>query len=191
MAIAVNAVECLRPVLAEGAAESCTWRINEDYVAHVKQRVLIIDEGVRRSLLMLCIGNHDAARAERAKMKPHSGRTRAAVVNEREGTALGHTAFPEVSRVKHARRGWCLRRIGRRLDAGVRQQLPVKAERGVFGIRCPDGEGACDGFVVNCLPANRDRAFRHRVHLRRRLRHGSRWRGSRGLLVRLFLRDAN
>jgi hypothetical protein len=68
VAIAINAVEGLGLVLAKSAAEAGSRRINEDKVADVKERILVIDDAVGRGFLVIGIRNNDAPRREGAEV---------------------------------------------------------------------------------------------------------------------------
>ncbi len=157
-AVGIGSEESFRCVFAEDAGEARAGRVDEDEVAGVKEAVLVSDERVGRSFLMLDVGQHDAHGSEGAHVEIHGGTAWTAVVDEGDGAGAFRSVLFEVGDVVHARRGGLVFDFGGQVDVGAGKVFAVEADHGVLGVGGADGEGAGDGAVVDGLAADGDGA---------------------------------
>ena len=87
--ILIDAEEVRRLPGGEDAAESRRGRVDEDEIAAIEQRVLVVDEIERRVGRLSAVRNDDAYRAERTHAQPNRRTPRTAVVEERHRTRRG------------------------------------------------------------------------------------------------------
>jgi hypothetical protein len=159
VAVFINAPERFAGVFPEHAAEASARRIDEDQVAGVKQAVLVLNELIRRSLLMFSVRRDDAAWAKGPHVQIHRRASRAAVIEEGDGPASGGRALLKVGHVEDTGRGELIFGFGREIDAGVGKVFPVETDHGVLYVSGANGECPGNGTVGDGLATYRHGAF--------------------------------
>src|SRR5260370_40243 len=91
-------------------AERSPRRIDEPHTATIQQAVLVIDNLLRRALIILPIRRHHPLRPERPHMQPHRRAARSAVIQKRPRPHRARVLL-EVRHIKHPRRRQTLIRL--------------------------------------------------------------------------------
>ena len=120
------AVELRRVHARDDAAVAGGDRVDEDEVGDVEQRVVVVDQPVRRRGLEPVVGHLHALRRERPHVQPDRRRAGAAVVEERDRPRLRVLAVLRVGDEEHPRRDLAVVEPDRQ-RAGGRGVLDVAA----------------------------------------------------------------
>src|SRR5215475_8369263 len=117
---------------ANGRAETCSDRIDEDEIRAIEQAIGVVEQFVWRGRSHSCVHRGDAARPKRAHVQPNRRRTGAAVVQERERSSTGilHVAAGVSRRVDERNRRAFIALQQNRLRGGfVRDSLSADLDR--------------------------------------------------------------
>ena len=101
--VAVDAQHFLARVLAGGHRITGVRRVDEHQIEVLEPGLRIIGDHVRRRRHGPVVANHDAFRAERAKMQPYRRRARSAVEDEAHGSFVRRRVDQEIRRRENRR----------------------------------------------------------------------------------------
>ena len=134
--IAADAVELRVADAGDRTAVAGVDRIDVDHVGAVEQRILVVDQMVRRRRLEPFVRHLHLARRERSHVQPDRGRAGPAVVEERDRPRLRVLSVFRVRDKKHSRRHLAVVEAYRQ-RSGRRRVLDVAAVEAdaVLGLR--------------------------------------------------------